>query len=137
MKRFTSLVSSLVIAIVAVTLTSCKKDEVEAASPSLQGYWVGKYGGLTNYPTNFFAFVIKADGTAKVYADGSDTASSAKGAGNYTFIDNKFNITYTYPGSGTVLNVTATTTSGFTMMEGTWGTGASYSNSGRFFMGKQ
>lgn len=133
MKQFTSLVICLVFAFVVVGLTSCKKDEVEA--PSIQGYWEGKYGDASGYPSIFFAFVIKSDGTAEVYSGGADTASSAKGKGNYTFLDNKLNLTYNYSGSN-VFNATATTTSAFTMIEGTWGTGASYSNGGKFFMGK-
>jgi hypothetical protein len=134
MKKFTS--GFCPTALLAVLMfTACKKDNVDA--PSIQGYWIGKYGGLTEYPASFYAFLVRANGTVRVYANISDTANATKGEGTYTFLNGKFNATYQYKGVSTIYNATATATTSFSMLEGTWGSAASYTNGGKFFMGKQ
>ncbi|MFD2918928.1 hypothetical protein ACFS6H_04340 [Terrimonas rubra] len=117
-------------------ITSCKKDKDD--KPSLQGYWAGKYGNTTAYPTQPFAILLRNNGTARILANNADTTAGAKAEGTYTISGSTLTCTYTYipPGSGTY-SLQAEVNNIFTFMEGGWGNGTSTTNGGKFYFVKK
>jgi len=119
----------LVILVIAVAvLTSCKKDK---PSPSVVGFWEGKYGFGGSVPDVGYFFLFRNNGTVRVYADQNDTAKAAKAEGTYIVTGNTVKTTYTYP-PATSYSTIAEVDAGFTTMDGTWGGGANTSGSGTF-----
>lgn len=105
-----------------VLVQSCKKDDEAAPAPTVVGYWVGKYGNGAGAATLDYAFLFRADGTLKVYANNTDTAAAAKATGTYWISGTKVNTTYTYPGNMKYSSA-STADENFTTMSGTWGSG--------------
>ncbi|MEZ0539068.1 hypothetical protein [Fibrella arboris] len=113
---------------------ACKKDDI-APTPSMAGFWVGKYGNGAAAATVDYAFLIKSDGSMKVYANNADTAKASKASGTYFVSGTKINGSYSYSG-GTQYSFIATTDDKFTTMSGSWGSG-SVTTGNTFFMNKK
>lgn len=47
-----------VIGITAITFSACKKDSPEP-TPSMLGFWAGKYGVANDYPSSGYAFLFQ------------------------------------------------------------------------------
>ncbi len=118
---------------IGIAATSCKKESTP--TPTVVGYWVGKYGNGAAAATLDYAFLFKADGTVKVYANNADTSLASKAEGTYSVSGTKINTTYTYPGNikySSVSNADAE----FTTMSGTWGSGTSTTGN-TFYLNKK
>lgn len=126
----------MVIGMIAVSLTACKKDD---PAPGLTGFWTGKYGNGNAYPTSGYAFLLRKDGTIRVFNDSDTTKASVTPAeGIYSFLGSTLTAKYTYLGAGgTTFSVSAQVNDQFTFMEGTWGPGDNTSGNGRYFLVKQ
>lgn len=122
-----------VIALCTLIFSACKKEKHD--NPSIVGFWKGKYGGVSNYPSVGYALLFRNNGTVRVF-DGSDTATASKAEGTYTVVGSTVTLTYLYSGSGS-LSASATANSGWNFVEGTWGYGTNTTNGGRFFANKQ
>jgi hypothetical protein len=121
----------------SIFLISCKKDKDE--SPSLKGYWVGKYGnGATTYPDKPQALLFRENGTLRVWANTTDTAVATKAEGTYTVAGNVITCSYTYlaPAAGTYSVRTEVNTI-YSFMEGSWGSGSSTTSGGKVFFAKK
>lgn len=132
----TSKLLFIVIGIIAVSLSACKKND---PAPGLTGFWTGKYGSGNNYPTNGYAFLFRSDGTVRVFND-SDTTNAAvtRAEGIYSFLGSTVTAKYTYLNAGgSTFSVTGAVNSQFTFIEGTWGPGDNTSGNGRYFLVKQ
>ncbi|MGJ7033477.1 hypothetical protein [Niabella hirudinis] len=125
--------SKLLIVLVALSiLTACKKKKEDATPPpSVVGFWEGKYGNGSSVPGSSYFFLFRSNGTVRVYADNSDTASAGKAEGTYIVSGNTVKTTYTYPPSISY-STQAIVDAGFATMDGTWGSGANVSGSGTF-----
>ncbi len=124
-------------AMTLVTISSCKKDDPEPVAPTIDGFWVGKYGnGSTAYPTNGYAALFRSNGTVRVF-DGADTTKALKAEGTYTVTGADVKATYTYTPGGSKFSFAATVDGKFTFLEGTWGSGDNTTNGGRWFMNKK
>ena len=128
------LLPMLTLSILLISL-SCKKTSTAPNTPSYIGFWVGKYGSSTSYPTSGYSFLFTSGGVVHVY-DGADTATAAKGVGTYTVTGLTVNTTYIYTG-GETYSTTATLNTENSFQEGTWGSGTNTTNGGRFFIVKQ
>ena len=102
-----------------------------------EGYWVGKYGSGTATPSAGFSMVVEPGGKVTI-ADGDNITSSAKAAGTWTLTGNVFKATYTYssPG-GSTFTIQANWSNDGKMTSGTWGSGASPSGSGTWYMDRK
>ncbi len=118
-------------------LGSCKKTDCPVPTYPTEGYWVGKYGSGTATPSNGFSMVVEPGGKVTI-ADGDNITSSAKAAGTWTLTGNVFKATYTYssPG-GSTFTIQANWSNDGKMTSGTWGSGASPSGSGTWYMDRK
>lgn len=125
--------SKLLIAIVALCIiAACKKKKEDAPpAPTVVGYWEGKYGYGNAVPDKTYNFLFRSNGTVRVYADDTDTATAGKAEGTYIVTGSTVKTTYTYP-PATSYSTEATVDAGFTAMDGTWGNGANVSGAGTF-----
>ncbi|WP_407526135.1 hypothetical protein PDL71_04880 [Lacibacter sp. MH-610] len=116
---------------------SCKKEKECPVpdAPSMVGFWQGKYGGSTVYPTSGYAALFRSNGTVRIY-DGTDTATAGKAEGTYNVSGNTVTATYNYSPS-IQYSISATVDSKFTFLEGTYGSGTNTTNGGRWFMNKK
>lgn len=105
-----------------VLVQACKKDKEEAPAPSVVGFWVGKYGNGSNAADLDYAFLFRADGTLKIYANNADTAAATKATGTYWISGTKVNTTFTYS-NNLKYSSASTADANFTTMSGTWGSG--------------
>ncbi len=120
-----------------ISVSSCKKDDPEPAVPTLEGFWVGKYGsGANTYPDNGYAALFRSNGTVRVF-DGADTTTASKAEGTYTLTGSELKASYTYMPSGSKFSFAAIVDSKFTFLEGTWGSADNTTNGGRWFMNKK
>lgn len=124
----------LIVILGILMFTACKKDD-PAPDAAPIGFWKGKYGATTAYPTLQWSMHFKKDGTVRVY-DGVDTAAAAKADGTYTISGNTVTTKYFYS-PVTSYSTTATLSGNNTFLEGTFGTGDLQTGSGRFFLVKQ
>lgn len=123
--------------VLSLVFVSCKKDSSPAPeSPSMQGFWKGKWGNAANYPSYGYAATFRSNGTVRFF-DGADTSTAVKAEGNYTVSGSTVTATYTYAGSSSPISVSATVSSKFTFLEGSWGTGGNPSNGGLWILVKQ
>lgn len=129
MKKFFSAV-----VLCSLVFISCKKDKVE--SPSIVGYWKGKWGGSDAYPTYGYAAIFRSNGTVRVF-DGADTATAAKAEGTYTVSGTTVTASYLYQGATTPILISSKVDAKFTFLEGTWGNSPSSTSGGKWFMNKQ
>ncbi len=127
----------IVIALVFISgaLTSCKKEKTPA--PSIVGFWAGKYGnGTTTYPATPYLALFRSNGTVRIFANKTDTASASKAEGTYVVSGSTVTATYNYSASEQY-SVSATVDSKFTFIEGSWGSGTNTTDGGKWFMNKQ
>jgi hypothetical protein len=113
---------------------SCKKDKAPE-SASIVGFWSGKYGSSTDYPTSGYAALFRANGTVRFF-NSTDTATATKAEGTYTISGSAVTASYTYS-VGDSYSVSAIVDSKFTFLEGSWGSGANTTNGGKWFMAKK
>lgn len=126
----------MVLAVFALVLiVSCKKDKDETQKPSLAGFWKGKYGNTTSYPSLGYAFLFRTDGTVRVF-NNLDTAAALKAEGTYTLSGSTVSTKYTYS-NATVYSTSAAMDAKMIFMEGTWGSGTNTTDGGKFFIVKQ
>ena len=118
-------------AMAVLIIAGCKKKKEDASAPSVIGFWEGKYGSGSAVPNMPYFFLYRSNGTVRVYADASDTATAGKAEGTYIVTGTTIKTTYTYPPS-TSYSTTAAVDAGFTTMDGTWGSGANTSGNGTF-----
>lgn len=115
--------------------SSCKKDKDETPKPSILGFWKGKYGNSTSYPSLGYAFLFRNNGTVRIF-NNLDTAAAIKAEGTYTVSGTTVTTNYTYSTSLSY-STSATIDNNMTFQEGTWGNGTSTTDGGRFFIVKQ
>jgi hypothetical protein len=133
MKKYLFIAASAI----ALSTSSCKKDDPVATDPIHVGLWKGKYSnGSTTYPTSGYAMLLRTNGTLRAY-DGVDTATAVKAEGTYTISGTTINTTYTYLSGGSTYSTTAALDTKTTFIEGTWGSGTNTTNGGRYFLVKQ
>ena len=119
---------------VAALLVCCKKDDPDPHT--LNGFWKGKYGIENTYPGSGYAFLIRADGTIRVFSSAADTNNAFKAEGIYSFLGSRITAQYTYS-TKEIYSISATVNEKFTFMEGTWGDGDKTSGKGNFFLVKE
>ncbi|WP_375448319.1 hypothetical protein [uncultured Fibrella sp.] len=118
--------------ILSIAGACSKKDD---PTPTMIGFWVGKYGNGSSAATIDYAFLLKSDGSMKVYANNADTAKASKASGTYFISGTKINGSYVYAGTDKY-SMTATTDDKFTTMSGSWGSGTTTTGN-TFFMTKR
>ena len=121
---------------IGIAATSCKKDNTTKPSPTIVGYWVGKYGNGSGAATSPYAFLFKADGSVNVYANKTETALASKAVGTYSVAGTTVNTTFTYPSAAAQYSTISYADSSFTTMSGTWGSGLSTTGN-TFFLNKK
>ena len=99
-----------------VGIAACKKDK--DSKKTVVGFWEGKYGNGGAIPNTGYFFLFRSNGTVRVYADATDTASAGKADGTYIVTGTTVKTTYTYP-SDISYSTSATVDEGFTTMDGT------------------
>ena len=114
---------------------ACSKSKDPEPTPSILGFWVGKYGNSAGAANADYAFLFKADGSLKVYANDADTSKATKAVGTYFISGTKITASYTYPGNAKY-SAAATADVNFKTLSGTWGSGTSTTGN-TFFMNKQ
>jgi len=110
-------------------IAACKKDK--AATPSVVGFWEGNYGNGSTVPDQNYCFLFRSNGTVRVYADATDTATAGKAEGTYIVTGNTVKTTYTYP-ANLSYSTLATADAEFKTLDGTWGDNANTSGRGTF-----
>ena len=121
----------------SIVLVSCKKESCPAPeSPTIVGFWTGKYGSVSAYPTLGYSALFRSNGTVRFY-DGTDTTTASKAEGTYTVSGSTVTSTYNYLSGGSQFSVSATVDSKFTFLEGTYGSGLNTTNGGKWFMNKK
>ncbi len=131
--------NKFIVAVIVSSLffISCKKENCPAPeTASIVGFWQGKYGGTTNYPSLGYSALFRSNGTVRIF-DGTDTAAASKAEGTYTIAGSTVTSTYAYLVGGTQYSISATVDSKFTFLEGTYGSGANTTNGGKWFMIKK
>ncbi len=122
----------LLIAVIAITLFSCKKEDNNAVT--MPGTWVGWWSAGSSSTHNNMTTVFRSDGTVRVlYGYVSDTTIAVyKSEGTYTVNGNTLKFQYN-EGSYTFLQ-TATIAKD---LNGTWGTSPSETDGGLFGLSKK
>ena len=122
-------------ATVLASFSSCKKDNEDiiapAPAPTAAGTWTGLYGGGNNEPSNYFSFVINANGTMIVK---SGTVSNLDpGSDTWTITDGIFKGVYNYDSDPAFkYNVSAKIDLVKNTMEGSRGFGKTVADDGTF-----
>jgi hypothetical protein len=129
--------NKFIVAVIASSLIfiSCKKDKAPE-TPSIVGFWKGKWGSSDAYPTYGYAALFRTNGTVRVF-DGADTATASKAEGTYSVSGTTVTSTYLYQGATTPILISATVDAKFTFLEGTWGTSPSSTNGGKWILNKK
>ncbi|MFT3845381.1 MAG: hypothetical protein QM725_10030 [Lacibacter sp.] len=124
----------ILLLLISGAMVSCKKTSV---TYPIEGYWVGKYGSGTAAPSSGYSMVVEPGGVLTI-ADGSSITSSSKATGTWTLTGNTFKATYTYstPG-GSTFSIQATFSNDGKLTNGTWGSGASATGSGTWYMDRK
>jgi uncharacterized protein (TIGR03066 family) len=123
----------LSVCLLSVVTPSCKKDKVDPSR--IVGYWKGKLGNQTSYPSAGYAMLFRADGTVRVF-NSADTTTGSKAEGTYTFRGATITTNYAFP-NNEKFSSTATVDAKFIFQEGTFGSGTNATNGDRFFIKKQ
>jgi len=135
MKSTTLRFSTLLLAL-AFFIASCHKDKDETPTPSVVGYWKGNWGGTTGTPTEPWSFLVRSNGTLRIY-DGPDTAAASKAEGIYALTGQTLTVNYNYGSGGNDLKVQATLNEALTRIDGTWGISPSNTDGGLLYLDKQ
>jgi uncharacterized protein with FMN-binding domain len=117
MKQFFSILA------LSLLIVSCSKSKNEVTpppatvQPTVHGFWKGSYDGSGAY-----AFLLRPDGTMRVYANSNDTAAAKKADGIYvaSYDKNTFTGTYKYISTGTNYTITATMNTSVTEIKGNY-----------------
>lgn len=131
--------NKFLIAVIASSLIfiSCKKESCPAPeTPSIVGFWQGKYGAVSAYPSLGYSALFRSNGTVRFF-NSADTVTATKAEGTYTISGSTVTASYTYLGVGDSYSVSATVDSKFSFLEGTYGSGANTTNGGKWFMVKK
>lgn len=131
--------NKFIIAVIACSFIfiSCKKENCPAPeTPSIVGFWKGKWGSSDDYPANGYAALFRSNGTVRIF-DGADTSTAGKAEGTYSVSGTTVTATYTYAGSSSLLAIAATADAKFTFLEGTWGTSPSSNDGGKWILNKK
>jgi hypothetical protein len=131
--------NKFIVAVIVSSLffISCKKENCPAPeTPSVVGFWSGKYGSAANYPSIGYAALFRSNGTVRFF-NSADTVAATKAEGTYTISGSTVTASYTYIGVGDSYSISATVDSKFTFLEGTYGSGANTTNGGKWFMIKK
>jgi|GEM_PF-946430 hypothetical protein len=162
MKNIVSI--SIVIFLISIIFTSCKKQDVTTTSTiydtiiqkdtvrvqdtvprpiTLTGFYTGKIGNNSDYPSYNMAFLFRSNGTVRVYnniggtTSPTDTSAILPAEGTYSVSNDtvKTYCKYLYDTLNT-FSTMAIVNSDSTYMEGAWGSGMSV-GSGFFFVYKK
>lgn len=111
------LVKTLLAGIVFSTLLiACKKDNDTAPVFSIHGLWEGKIGSGSSTPSGQYALNIKSNGTIERIS--SNGAVSATGTWQLDGVN--LTATYTYPGNGGTVTITASVDKAKNKIDGYW-----------------
>ena len=111
---------------------------------TIVGFYTGKIGNNTDYPSFQMAFLFRNDGTVRVYNNNIstpgyfDTSLIPPSEGTYTVVGSTVvtNCAYVSNPSNT-FSTLGTLDSAFTYMDGSWGYGTATSGGGYYFSYKQ
>ena len=121
----------------SLLVVSCKKESCPAPeTPTIVGFWGGKYGLAASYPTMGYSALFRSNGTVRFF-DSNDTAAASKAEGTYSISGSTVAATYVYVGTTGQFSVSATVDAKFTFLEGTYGSGLNTTNRGMWFMNKK
>ena len=122
-------------AVVLFTFSSCKKDNegIIAPAPIATGTWTGLYGGGNNVPSNYFSFVINANGTMLVKS--GTVNNPVTGPGTWLITGDVFKAVYNYDSDPAFkYNIAAKIDLVKNTMEGSYGFGETVADDGTFSM---
>jgi hypothetical protein len=97
---------------------------------------VGKYGSGAATPNSGFSMVVETGGKITV-ADAQNITSPSKATGTWRLTGNLFEATYTYGAGGSTFTFQANWSNDGKMTIGTYGTGASATGTGTWFMDRK
>jgi hypothetical protein len=117
------------------TFTATKHMPEGAGETLFKGYWKGKYGLGVALPNSDYTMALEENGKFTVAANATIFGSSPS-VGTYTLSGNIFKGTYTYLYGGQY-SCKGTYDPATRKINGTWGTGLSYSNGGTFYLNMQ
>ncbi|HTB51190.1 MAG TPA: hypothetical protein VK718_00330 [Ferruginibacter sp.] len=134
--------------ILAIASTSCKKENVtrtviikDTVPPdtTIIGFFAGKIGDATDYPSIQFSLLFRGNGTVRVYQGGTvgDTSSigTEPAEGTYFVSGDTVNTTFTFS-DATMFSTQAIIDPEFAYMGGSWGYGSTNNGGGYFFAAK-
>jgi hypothetical protein len=111
---------------------------------TIVGYYTGKIGNNSDYPSFQLGFLFRADGTVRAYNNNittpgyADTSTIPPAEGTYTVSGDTVRTTCTYLNNpSNTFSTIALIDSANTYMEGSWGPGTLYTGGGYFFVYKQ
>ncbi len=116
--------------------SACKKSD---PSPTIVGFWAGKYSFNNTNPSHGYAFLFRSNGTVRVF-DASDTTTltnASKAEGTYSISGSTVTATYKYTGASSSFSTSCTVNMQYTFLSGTWGTTPSVTSGGFFYLVKQ
>ncbi|MDE3213508.1 MAG: hypothetical protein KGM98_09765 [Bacteroidota bacterium] len=123
--------------IIVMSIFSCSKKNA-TTTPSVVGYWAGVYGNGIATPSIFYSFLIRSNGTVRIYANNADTAAADLAVGNYSYTSSTITINkYSYINGTGTYSVTGTLSADGKTWSGTWGAGANTTGGGTFSVTKQ
>ncbi len=132
----------LVAVLFTALFTSCKKDSCPTPAPivaptyPIEGYWTGLYGTGANAPSIGYSMVVEAAGKM-VVSNAATINGGANAVGTYTIVGNVFKGTYTYSGGNGTYSLQGTFNNAGKLENGTWGSGASVTGGGLWFMDRK
>jgi hypothetical protein len=108
------------------------------------GFYVGKIGNNTDYPTFQIDFLFRSDGTVRAYNNNIttpgyfDTSAIPPAEGTYVLSGDTVTTTCAYVSNpSNIFSTIAIINSDSTYMEGTWGYGSFNNGGGSFYVYKQ
>lgn len=111
---------------------------------TIVGFYTGKIGNNTDYPSFQMAFLFRSDGTVRVYNNNIstpgyfDTSLIPPAEGTYIVAGNTVTTYCAYVSNPlNTFSTYGTLDSAFTYMDGTWGYGTATSGGGYYFSYKQ
>jgi hypothetical protein len=162
MKNILSIFTSIFI--IAVVLTSCKKENTTTTSTqkdtvilkdtvtvndtiphpiTILGFYTGEIGNNGDYPSFQMGFLFRSDGTVRAYNNNIstpgyfDTSAIPPAEGTYVVSGDTVTTTCTYLNNpSNTFSTIAIIDSAFTYMQGTWGSGSLNTGGGYFFVYK-